>query len=64
MKSKIIYIALGVIVCIFTFSVMTLNSNVNERTVTTSGAVLDNKKIGWGIKRAGNQFSPTVKEYI
>ena len=46
--------------CLFTFSVMTLNSNVNENTVATSSTVLSNKKIGWGIKRAENHEQPDL----
>jgi len=60
MKNKITYIALGIIVCIFTFSVVTLNSNLNESTVVTSVAVLSDKKIGWGIKRAQNYEQPDL----
>ena len=58
MKNKIIYIALGIIVCVFTFSVMTLNNDINQVSVATSGTVLSNKKIGWGIKRAENHEQP------
>ena len=60
MKNKIEYIILGIVVCVFTFSVMTLNSNLNENTATTSTALLDNKTIGWGIKRASNNMQPDV----
>ena len=60
MKNKIIYIALGIIVCIFIFSVMTLNNNVNESTVATSGSVLSNQKIEWGIKRGNNHEQPDL----
>ena len=61
MKNKIEYIILGVIVCIFTFSVMTLNSNLNETSVETSStALVSNKKIGWGIKRADNHEQPDL----
>ena len=60
MKSKIGYIILGIIVCVFTFSVMTLNSNLNESTVATSTSVLSNKKIGWGIKRAEEHAQPDL----
>jgi len=60
MKNKIVYIVLGIIVCVFTFSVMTLNSNLNESTVATSSAVLSNKKIGWGIKRAEEHAQPDL----
>ena len=60
MKNKTGYIILGLIVCIFTFSVMTLNSNLNESTVATSVAAMSNKKIGWGIKRAKNHEQPDL----
>ena len=45
MKNKKGYIILGLIICIFTFSVMTINSNLNESAVATSASVLSNKKI-------------------
>ncbi len=58
---KIIYILLGVIVCIFTFSIMTFNNKLNEKTITTSSSgVLSNKKIGWGIKRNDNHEQPDL----
>lgn len=60
MKNKIGYIILGIIVCIFIFSVMILNSNLNESTVTASTSVLSNNKIGWGIKRAKNHKQPDL----
>ena len=60
MKNKIGYIILGIIVCVFTFSVMTLNSNLNESTVATSSSILSNKKIGWGIKRTENHEQPDL----
>ena len=60
MKNKIEYIILGIIVCVFSFSVMSLNSILKENTATTSTAVLDNKTIGWGIKRATNNMQPDV----
>ena len=60
MKNKIVYIILGIVVCVFTFSVMTLNNNLNESTVATSGVALSNKKIGWGIKRAENHEQPDL----
>ena len=60
MKNKINYIILGIIVCIFTFSVITLNNNVNESTIATSSTILSNKKTGWGIKRAENHEQPDL----
>lgn len=60
MKNKTQYIILGIIVCLFTFSVMTLNNNSNEKTVKTNSEVLSNKKIGWGIKRAKDHQTPDL----
>lgn len=60
-SKKAVYILLGFIICIFTFSVMTLNRDLNEKTVTTSSqGVLSNKKIGWGIKRNDNNEQPDL----
>ena len=59
-KSKITYIMLGLIVCVFTFSVMALNSYINQNTVETSSQGLSNKKIGWGIKRETDHKQPDV----
>ena len=59
-EQKIIYMLLGVIICIFTFSVMMLNNDLNETTITTSSQALSNKKIGWGIKRAQNHEQPDL----
>ncbi len=65
MKAKrIFYLLLGAVVCIFTFSIITLNNNVNESTVATSvTGVLSNKKIGWGIKRNTNHEQPDLGSY-
>lgn len=61
MKAKrYIYLLVGVIICIFTFSVMTLNNDLNQTAVATSSQVLSNKKIGWGIKRAENHEQPDL----
>ena len=60
MKNKIIYITLILIIGIFTFSVISLNKGSNNNTVTTSGTVLSNKKIGWGIKRNDNHEQPDL----
>ena len=60
MKNKIGYIILGLILCVFTFSVITLNNNLNENTIATSSMEVSNKKIGWGIKRAENNKQPDL----
>lgn len=58
---KIIYLLLGTIVCIFTFSIIAANSSFDDKTVTTSStSVLSNKKIGWGIKRNENHEQPDL----
>lgn len=58
---KLTYILLGAIVCIFTFSLMTLNNTLNEVAVpTSSSSALSNKKIGWGIKRNDNHEQPDL----
>ena len=60
MKKETQYIILGIILCIFTFSVITLNNTSSEIVVTTSSAVLSNKKIGWGIKREKDHQTPDL----
>ena len=62
MKKKIIYISLILIIGIgiFTFSVISLNKDLNYNAVATSGTVLSNKKIGWGIKRNDNHEQPDL----
>ncbi|MBE5819366.1 MAG: delta-lactam-biosynthetic de-N-acetylase [Clostridiales bacterium] len=60
MKNKIGYIILGLITCVFVFSITLLNNNLNQTTVTTNSQVLSNKKIGWGIKRAENHEQPDL----
>ena len=57
MKNKIIYITLILIIGIF--SVVLLNKDVNN-TVSTSGTILSNKKIEWGIKRNDNHEQPDL----
>lgn len=59
-SKKIIYALIIVIVCIFTYSIMTLNKNVDENTIVTSTSSLSNKKIGWGIKRNDNHEQPDL----
>lgn len=61
MQKRLVYIVLGAIMCIFTFSIMTLNSDLNKTAVSTSSTrVLSNKKIGWGIKRNDNNEQPDL----
>jgi len=62
MKNKMEYIILGIVVCVFTFSVLTLNSNLIKNAETTSIGIFDNKTIGWGIKRNANNEQPDVGE--
>ncbi len=60
-KYKLIYVVLGVIVCVFTFSIMSMNKSSNRQiTITTSTGTLSNKKIGWGIKRNENHEQPDL----
>lgn len=55
MKKKIIIKLLAVII----FSVgMTFLSNI--KTLETSAQILDNKSIGWGIKKNGNHEQPDL----
>ena len=49
------------ITCVFTISVINLNENQTENTVTTnSGNILSDKKIEWGIKRGKNHEQPDL----
>lgn len=59
-KSKVIYLIIGIVTCIFTFSLMTLNNSINQTSVATSSKILSNKKIGWGIKRNDNHEQPDL----
>lgn len=60
-RKKLIYILFGVIICIFTFSIITLNNKTNNmNAVQSSASVLSNKKIGWGIKRNNNNEQPDL----
>ena len=60
MKNKTGYIIFGIIVCIFTVSVMKLNNNYNENIVKTNSQTLSNKKIGWGLKREKDHQTPDL----
>ena len=58
---KLIYMTLAFIVFIFTFSLISINSNSNVSSIqTSSNTVLLNKKIGWGIKRNDNHEQPDL----
>ena len=59
-KNKVIYLIIGIVTCIFTFSLMTLNNSINQTSVATSSKILSNKKIGWGIKRNDNHEQPDL----
>ena len=57
------YLVIGIIICIFTLSILTLNSNLEKETIQTSSAsILSNKKICWGIKRNNNHIQPNFGE--
>ena len=60
MENKAIYITLILIIGIFVFSIISLNKDSNNNAVTTSGTVLSNKKIGWGIKRNDKHEQPDL----
>ena len=60
MKNKCEYIILGLIVCVFTFCVVSIKDDVNENTVATSSTAISNKSIGWGIKRAKDHKQPDL----
>lgn len=60
-KEKLIYIIFGLIVFVFTFSIMAMDRNVNnDVSIATSASTLSNKKIGWGVKRNDNHEQPDL----
>lgn len=64
-KEKVLPLMIGFILTfVFTFSVAKMNINEKETKETNSGFTdfntLDNKKIGWGIKRNDNHNQPDV----
>lgn len=60
-KINMMYILLGVVVGLFTFSIISINKGVNENSISVSStSVLSNKKIGWGIKRNDNHEQPDL----
>ncbi len=61
MKNKKIYIILGIVICVLTFSVIALGKNKEQNAVATNSTLtLSNKKIGWGIKRGVNNEQPDL----
>jgi len=58
-NKKYFYIILPVMVIVIACACM-FNNNENKTLETSSGEVLSNKKIGWGIKRAENHAQPDL----
>ena len=58
MKNR--YIILGVLISMFTCSLVILNSKINKTAIETSVAEVSNKKRGWGIKRNSEHQQPDV----
>ena len=48
------------LVCVFAFSVISMNTNENTQILETSSEVLSDKKIEWGIKRGDNHNQPDL----
>ena len=60
-ERKFLYILIGVIIFIFSFSIMIIQNDLGKNTIQTSSAsVISNKKIGWGIKRNENHKQPDL----
>ena len=57
-KKKFFFIC--AIICIFTFSIITLNNNLKNVSVETNAFTLSNQKMGWGIKREKNHKQPDL----
>ena len=58
---KPVFMLLGAAICLFTFSVISLNNNYNNGvTKEVSATTLSNKKIGWGIKRNEDHKQPDL----
>ena len=58
---KITYLAIGLVLVLFTVSTVKSNMIQNAETITTSaGVTLDNKKVEWGIKRSDNHEQPDL----
>lgn len=55
------FVILGIIIAIFVaIFIMCKNTDRNKTIQTSSGEVLSNKKIGWGIKRNDNHEQPDL----
>lgn len=58
---KITYVAIGLILVMFTTVAIKSNEIQKEKTIMTSGKVtLDKTKVEWGIKRADNHKQPDL----
>ena len=60
MKKKILIVLGIVMIGIIAFLFINSNKNQNKIIQTSSGEVLSNKKIGWGIKRSENHEQPDL----
>lgn len=60
MKKKILIVLGIVMIGIIAFLFINNNKNQNKIIQTSSGEVLSNKKIGWGIKRSENHEQPDL----
>ena len=60
MKKKILIVLGMVMIGIIAFLFINNNKNQNKIIQTSSGEVLSNKKIGWGIKRSENHEQPDL----
>ena len=57
---KYIWILLCIILGIIVVITIIMNPNKNRTILTSSGEILSNKKIGWGIKRNDNHEQPDL----
>ena len=60
MRDKLVCIILLLIIGITTFIIISLNKDSKNNAIATSGQVLSNKKIEWGIKRNNNHEQPDL----
>lgn len=58
MKNKKEIIIIGLILAIFSLSVISMN--IKQQNIETNADTTSNKKIGWGIKRNDNHEQPDV----